>query len=219
MTHADHVRRLGVHANADTGADAARARRFGATGVGLCRTEHMFLGDRRVLVERLILAADDTERDGGAGGAAAVAAGRLRRAVRGDGRPAGDHPADRPAAARVPARRWRSWPPGSPAPRRSARTRAATARCWPRCAGCTSRTRCSACAAYGSAWSIPGLFAMQVRAIAEAAAARVAAGGDPRPEIMVPLVGAVQELETVRAEAEAVLAVRRRARRRSGSAP
>jgi pyruvate,orthophosphate dikinase len=52
---------------------------------------------------------------------------------------------------------------------------------------------------------IPGLFAMQVRAIAEAAAAVKAAGGDPRPEIMVPLVGAVQEFETVRAEALAVL--------------
>ena len=45
---------------------------------------------------------------------------------------------------------------------------------------------------------IPGLFAMQVRAIAQAAAAVKKAGGDPRPEIMVPLVGAVQELETVR---------------------
>src|SRR5690606_33752973 len=42
--------------------------------------------------------------------------------------------------------------------------------------------------------------------IAEAAAERIKAGGDPRPEIMVPLVGAVQELETVRQEAEAVLA-------------
>jgi pyruvate,orthophosphate dikinase len=48
---------------------------------------------------------------------------------------------------------------------------------------------------------VPGLFAMQVRAVAEAAAAVRAAGGDPRPEIMVPLVGAVQELEAVRAEA------------------
>ena len=52
---------------------------------------------------------------------------------------------------------------------------------------------------------IPGLFAMQVRAIAEAAAAAAAkAGGDPRPEIMVPLVGAVQELEIVREEAERI---------------
>jgi pyruvate,orthophosphate dikinase len=53
---------------------------------------------------------------------------------------------------------------------------------------------------------VPGLFAMQVRAIAEAAAAVSAAGGDPHPEIMVPLVGAVQELETVKAEALGVLA-------------
>jgi pyruvate, orthophosphate dikinase len=53
---------------------------------------------------------------------------------------------------------------------------------------------------------IPGLFAMQVRAIVEAAVARVKDGGDPRPEIMVPLVGAVQELETVRVEAERVIA-------------
>jgi pyruvate,orthophosphate dikinase len=52
---------------------------------------------------------------------------------------------------------------------------------------------------------VPGLFAMQVRAVAEAAAIRAAAGGDPRPEIMVPLVATVQELETVRAEAQKVL--------------
>jgi pyruvate,orthophosphate dikinase len=51
---------------------------------------------------------------------------------------------------------------------------------------------------------IPGLFAMQVRAIAEAAAAVRASGGDPRPEIMVPLVAAVQELEAVRTEAHRI---------------
>src|SRR6202042_731268 len=62
MTHADERRRLGVYANADTGDDCARARRFGARGVGLVRTEHMFLGERRQLVERLILASGDDER-------------------------------------------------------------------------------------------------------------------------------------------------------------
>src|SRR5439155_20525404 len=62
VTRADEVRRLGVWTNADTGEDAARARRFGAEGIGLCRTEHMFLGDRRELVERLILAQTDDER-------------------------------------------------------------------------------------------------------------------------------------------------------------
>ena len=62
MKHADERRRLGVHANADTGEDCARARRFGAGGVGLGRTEHMFLGERRQLVERLILAEDEAGR-------------------------------------------------------------------------------------------------------------------------------------------------------------
>ncbi|HEX3221781.1 MAG TPA: pyruvate, phosphate dikinase, partial [Nocardioides sp.] len=56
MKHADDVRRLRVRANADTPEDAARARRFGAEGIGLCRTEHMFLGERRQLVEDLVLA-------------------------------------------------------------------------------------------------------------------------------------------------------------------
>ncbi|KJY34691.1 pyruvate, phosphate dikinase, partial [Streptomyces katrae] len=56
MALADSARRLEVRANADTPEDAARARRFGARGIGLCRTEHMFLGDRRPLVEAVILA-------------------------------------------------------------------------------------------------------------------------------------------------------------------
>src|SRR3712207_9455306 len=59
LTHADEVRRLDVRTNADTPEDSARARRFGARGIGLCRTEHMFLGDRRQLVEKLILAEED----------------------------------------------------------------------------------------------------------------------------------------------------------------
>src|SRR5437773_6802822 len=50
MHHADQARRLGVYANADTGPDRARARRFGSGGGGLVRTEHMFLGERRQLV-------------------------------------------------------------------------------------------------------------------------------------------------------------------------
>jgi pyruvate,orthophosphate dikinase len=53
---------------------------------------------------------------------------------------------------------------------------------------------------------VPGLFIMQVRAVAEAAAEHRRAGGDPRPEIMIPLVSAVQELEEIRAEALRVLA-------------
>ena len=59
---------------------------------------------------------------------------------------------------------------------------------------------------------IPGLFALQVRAIAEAAAERKQAGGDPQAEIMIPLVGAVQELELIREESRRSLAEVRRPR-------
>jgi pyruvate,orthophosphate dikinase len=59
---ADDIRRLRVRANADTPADAARAREFGAEGIGLCRTEHMFFGDERLpVMQEMILA--DTEAD------------------------------------------------------------------------------------------------------------------------------------------------------------
>ncbi len=60
---ADEIRRLGVRANADTGQDAAKAREFGAEGIGLCRTEHMFMAeDRLPAVRRMILAQDEDER-------------------------------------------------------------------------------------------------------------------------------------------------------------
>jgi pyruvate,orthophosphate dikinase len=63
LKHADEVRRLRVRTNADTPGDSAWARNLGAEGIGLCRTEHMFLGDRRVLIERVILADTDQEKD------------------------------------------------------------------------------------------------------------------------------------------------------------
>ncbi len=63
VKHADAARRLAVRANADNAEDAERARRFGAAGIGLCRTEHMFLGDRRQLVEDLVLADGPEEQE------------------------------------------------------------------------------------------------------------------------------------------------------------
>jgi pyruvate,orthophosphate dikinase len=60
---ADRYRTLGVRANADTPADAARARAFGAEGIGLCRTEHMFFGEERLpVVQEMILAESEAER-------------------------------------------------------------------------------------------------------------------------------------------------------------
>jgi pyruvate,orthophosphate dikinase len=63
LSWADELRVLGVRANADTPEDAAKAREFGAEGIGLCRTEHMFLGERQHLMADVILAGTDEERD------------------------------------------------------------------------------------------------------------------------------------------------------------
>ena len=205
LGHADSARRLGVHGNADTGADAARARRFGATGVGLCRTEHMFLGDRRPLVERLILADGEGERR-----AALDALEPMQRAdfeeilAAIDGLPVTSRLIDPPLheflpaledlTARVAAAEARGEDPGRDRVLLTAVRRL------------HEQNPMLGLRGVRLGLVVPGLFAMQVRAIAEAAAARVRAGGDPRPEIMVPLVGARQELHAVRAEAEAVLA-------------
>jgi pyruvate,orthophosphate dikinase len=60
---ADELRALRVRANADTPEDAAKAREFGAEGIGLCRTEHMFMADDRLpLVRTMILASSEAER-------------------------------------------------------------------------------------------------------------------------------------------------------------
>jgi len=63
MQWADEFRTLGVRANADTPEQAAEAVEFGGEGIGLCRTEHMFLGDRTALVQDMILADDEQARD------------------------------------------------------------------------------------------------------------------------------------------------------------
>jgi pyruvate,orthophosphate dikinase len=98
---ADEIRRLDVRANADYPVDAERAREYGAQGIGLCRTEHMFFETDR--------AADDPRPNGHRAErshlrAAAAPAKRLQRALPRHGGPARDHSTDRPAAPRVPAR-------------------------------------------------------------------------------------------------------------------
>ena len=104
MGWADEVRSMGVRANADTPDDARTARRFGAEGIGLCRTEHMFFDASRIIAVREMIMADDVEgRKRALAKLLADAARRLRRALPHHGRAAGDDPAARSAAARVPA--------------------------------------------------------------------------------------------------------------------
>src|SRR5581483_7536320 len=63
LAWADAAKRLAIHANADTPADAAKARELGAEGIGLCRTEHMFFGEERLpVVQQMILAEDEAAR-------------------------------------------------------------------------------------------------------------------------------------------------------------
>lgn len=62
LTWADEVRKLGVRANADTPADAAKAREFGAEGIGLCRTEHMFMSQERLPIVQQMILADSKEK-------------------------------------------------------------------------------------------------------------------------------------------------------------
>jgi pyruvate,orthophosphate dikinase len=206
IRHADERRRLGVRTNADTEEDAARARRFGGEGIGLCRTEHMFLGERRAYVERLILAEGEDEQK-----AALDALLPLQRedfvgifsAM--DGLPVTVRLIDPPLHEFLPDLTELS-------------VKVAVAEAKGEKPSEQDRTLLEAVRRLHEqnpmlglrgvrlGLVIPGLFALQVRAIAEAAAQLKKAGKDPRPEIMVPLVGAVQELEIVREETERILA-------------
>jgi len=203
MTHADQRRRLGVRANSDTGEDSARAVRFGAEGIGLTRTEHMFLGERRQLVERLILAEDD------AGRRAALA--ELEPLQRGDfveilaamdGLPVTIRLLDPPLHEFLPDLTDLSVKVALAGDQATGKDR----KLLDEVRRLHEQNPMLGLRGVRLGLVIPGLYAMQVRAIAHAAADRIRAGGNPRPEIMIPLVGAVQELEAAREEAERVLA-------------
>ena len=201
--HADARRRLGVRANADTGEDCARARRFGAAGVGLTRTEHMFLGERRQLVERLILAGDDAERQAALDALEPLQRGDFTEILEAmDGLPVTIRLIDPPLHEFLPDLTDLSVKvalAGDGASDQDRKLLDAVRRLH-------EQNPMLGLRGVRLGLVIPGLFAMQVRAIAHAAADRKQAGGDPRPEIMIPLVGAVQELEIAREEAEKVLA-------------
>ncbi|MFE3071647.1 pyruvate, phosphate dikinase [Streptomyces sp. NPDC059247] len=205
MAYADRVRRLRVRANADNAEDANRARRFGAQGIGLCRTEHMFLGERRQYVERLILADTDAERDEALEALLPLQKTdfvELFEAM--DGLPVTVRLLDPPLHEFLPD-----------ITELSVRVALAESRKEPhendlRLLQAVHRLHeqnpMLGLRGVRLGLVIPGLFTMQVRAIAEATAQRVDAKGDPRVEIMIPLVGTVQELEIVREEAEQVIA-------------
>jgi pyruvate,orthophosphate dikinase len=199
MEHADATRRLGVRANADTPDDAARARRFGAQGIGLCRTEHMFLGDRKALVESLILAETSDEQE-----QALAALLPLQRddfvgileAM--DGLPVTIRLIDPPLHEFLPDYTDLSVDVALHDERGKRDTK--EHKLLDAVKRMHEENPMLGLRGVRLGIVIPGLFAMQARAILEAAALRIKDGGDPHPEIMIPLVASVQELELVRAD-------------------
>ncbi|MDG6105896.1 pyruvate, phosphate dikinase [Dactylosporangium aurantiacum] len=200
LGHADKVRRLAVRANADTFDDAARARRFGAQGIGLCRTEHMFLGERRPLVERLILARTDENRDAALAELLPLQRADFERLFQAmHGLPVTIRLIDPPLheflppldelSVKVALAESRGEPDGHDRALLDAVQRM------------HEENPMLGLRGVRLGLVVPGLFAMQIRAVAEATLACRARGVAVHPEIMVPLVGAVQELEAVREEA------------------
>ena len=181
--HADGVgrqgcRRMGVRANAETPLDAETARKFGAEGIGLCRTEHMFFDPERIgAVRQMIMASDEAGRRAALARLLPFQREDFRAAVHHHGRAAGDDPPARSAAARVPAARatpkWRKWRRRwAPMSRRSAAAPPNSPR----------PTRCWAIAAAGWASPIPEIYEMQARAIFEGAiAVAKETGNAPHP--------------------------------------
>ncbi|GAA0642265.1 pyruvate, phosphate dikinase [Streptomyces malaysiensis subsp. malaysiensis] len=211
MAYADRVRRLRVRANADNAEDAARARRFGAQGIGLCRTEHMFLGERREKVERLILAHTEEERDTALGELLPLQKDdfvELFEAM--DGLPVTVRLLDPPLHEFLPDITELSVRVALAESRKDHNEN--DLRLLQAVHRLHEQNPMLGLRGVRLGLVIPGLFAMQVRAIAEAAAERRNAKADPRAEIMIPLVGTVQELEIVREEAERVIAEVERAR-------
>ncbi|MFE0175438.1 pyruvate, phosphate dikinase [Streptomyces sp. NPDC059002] len=205
MAYADRVRRLRVRANADNAEDALRARRFGAQGIGLCRTEHMFLGERREMVERLILADADDEREEALKELLPLQKRdfvELFEAM--DGLPVTVRLLDPPLHEFLPDITELSVRVALAESRKDANEN--DLRLLQAVHRLHEQNPMLGLRGVRLGLVIPGLFTMQVRAIAEAAAERKNAKGDPRAEIMIPLVGTVQELEIVREEAEQVIA-------------
>ncbi len=189
LAWADEFRRLKVRTNADLPHDAEVARRFGAEGIGLCRTEHMFLGDRLPLVQRFILADTPVEEE--------EALTELEKLQRSDFEGIFEAMDGLPVTIRLLDPPLHEFLPDieellvheargdlTPEDRRLMNA----AQLW-REANPMLGTR-------GCRLGIikPGLYKMQARAIIEAAIARKQAGGDPRVEIMIPLIVTAPEL-------------------------
>ena len=206
LSHADKVRRLRVRANADTPLDSKRAIEFGAEGIGLCRTEHMFLGERRPLVERAILSAPESDER-------QAAFNELEKLQKQDFLEMLEVMDGKSMTVRLIDPPLHEFMPALIELETKVAVGKATGTLDPADEAMLVEVRrmheqnpMLGLRGVRLGIYLPGLFALQMRALCEAAAQLVARGLDPRPEIMVPLVGSVRELQLVREEAEGIIA-------------
>ena len=206
LSHADKVRRLHVRANADTPLDSKRAIAFGAEGIGLCRTEHMFLGERRPLVERAILSAPESDER-------QAAFNELEKKQKQDFLEMLEVMDGKSMTVRLIDPPLHEFMPALIELETKVAVGKATGTLDPADEAMLVEVRrmheqnpMLGLRGVRLGIYLPGLFALQMRALCEAAADLVARGLDPRPEIMVPLVGSVRELQLVREEAEGIIA-------------
>ena len=206
LSHADKVRRLRVRANADTPLDSTRAIEFGAEGIGLCRTEHMFLGERRPLVERAILSAPESDER-------QAAFNELEKLQKQDFLEMLEVMDGKSMTVRLIDPPLHEFMPALIELETKVAVGKATGTLDPADEAMLVEVRrmheqnpMLGLRGVRLGIYLPGLFALQMRALCEAAAQLVGRGLDPRPEIMVPLVGSVRELQLVREEAEGIIA-------------
>ena len=206
LSHADKVRRLRVRANADTPLDSTRAIAFGAEGIGLCRTEHMFLGERRPLVERAILSAPESDER-------QAAFNELEKLQKQDFLEMLEVMDGKSMTVRLIDPPLHEFMPALIELETKVAVGKATGTLDPADEAMLVEVRrmheqnpMLGLRGVRLGIYLPGLFALQMRALCEAAAELVGRGLDPRPEIMVPLVGSVRELQLVREEAEGIIA-------------
>ena len=205
---ADEFRTMGVRANADNPEDAELSRSFGAEGIGLCRTEHMFLGDRKQIIQSFILNDEPAIREKALADLLEAQTGDFYGMFKAmDGLPVIVRLLDPPLHEFLESPRdleveiARLEASGTPAAELADKRQLlslvdAMAEANPM----LGLRGCRLAILY------PELPAMQTRAIATAAARLKKEGLDPEPEIMIPLVSVLPELETLRGEVEAVIA-------------
>ncbi len=200
MQWADEIRRMKVRTNAETPADARMARSFGAEGIGLCRTEHMFFDDERIVAVREMILSD-AEKD------RRTALAKLLPMQRGDFRELFEIMAGLPVTIRLLDPPLHEFLPkteeeiaevaaamGVPADKLRQRTEALH-----EFNPMLGHRGCRLAVSY------PEIAEMQARAIFEAAVEAGRSTGSPvAPEVMVPLVGTLKELDFVKARIDAV---------------